>query len=121
MEINVRIKISQKEMEEIFFYDDVINVRRYEHIGNDVFKVRLRIPKCDMKGSRKIKKFDTIKEEVINKCKERFKVVSKVYFKNGEEKIIYSPNNYWEKVNAEEFAKVNETDVIKIERIENVI
>ena len=44
-----------------------------------------------------------------------------VYFKNGEEKIIYAPNNYWEKVNAEEFAKVNETDVIKIERIENVI
>ena len=41
MEINVRIKISQKEMEEIFFYDDVVNVRRYEHIGDDVFKVRL--------------------------------------------------------------------------------
>lgn len=121
MEINVRIKISQKEMEEIFFYDDVINVRRYEHIGDDVFKVKLRIPECNMKDSRKIRKFDTIKKEVVNKCKDRFKIVSKVYFKNGEEKIIYSVNDYWEKANAEEFARINKTDILKIERIENLI
>lgn len=51
MEIEIKVKATPKEMLSYFEFDEVLDIRYYEKIDQDVYRVRIRILECE--GFRK--------------------------------------------------------------------
>ena len=117
MEIEAKVRSNPVEMEQYFDIDEVLNIRYYELLGGQVYKVRIRMAECNIsvKGLTSLGK---IKEKVIRACSEHYRIKSKVTLKNGVERVIYSCNDYWEEEYAKRFAHYMKSEVEKIEREE---
>ncbi|MBS7297620.1 MAG: hypothetical protein KIG65_00905 [Eubacteriales bacterium] len=117
MEIEAKVRSNPVEMEQYFDIDEVLNIRYYELLGGQVYKVRIRMAECNIsvKGLTSLGK---IKEKVIRACSEHYRIKSKVTLKNGVERVIYSCNDYWEEEYAKRFAHYMKSEVEKLEREE---
>lgn len=117
MELWVKVRVkSHKEISAWFAFDEIINIRWYEHIGNNIYNVLIRF--CDYDVSfRGVTTLERIKEKVV-KASDYYTIKSRVTFSDGSDRIMYACNDYWEKQNATEYAKHHDTTVTKIERLE---
>lgn len=119
MEIEVKVQVeNDKEMNNCFEFDEVLNIRFYEKIGDRLYKAIIRLPECEIKfrGVTTLKK---IKQKVVEARPDLYPIKSKVTFLKEEERIIYAHNDFWENEYIERYAKLNNSKVIKVERLEN--
>ena len=117
MEIEAKVRSNPAEMEQYFDFDEVLNIRYYELIGNGIYKVRVRISECNI-SVKGITTLGYIKERVVRACSEHYRIKSRVTLENGVVRNIYACNDYWEKEYAERFARYMNSEVEKIEREE---
>ncbi len=112
--LTIRVK-SANEINDWFQFDEVVNIRYFEHIGKNTYKVLIRTADCDLE-CKGVTTLEHIKERVVkgSKC---YPVKSRVIFTDGTNRIIYSLNDYWEQSNAEEIAHIKGKCVSKIERL----
>lgn len=115
MEIEAKVRSNPEEIEMYFHADEVLNIRYYELIGANIYKVRIRMCECNIsvKGITTLKR---IKEKVIRACPEHYRIISNVTLKNGIKRRIYACNDYWEEEYAKRFADYMNSEVAKIER-----
>lgn len=109
MELDLRISASFEEIESVFEFDDVLLIKYYERIGDNVYKVIARIPECDIKLPVGIVPLEKFRNEVIKACPEVFCVVADVKYKNGLSRRIYAPNEYWLREHSLRFGKRHNT------------
>lgn len=115
MEIEAKVRSNSEEIELYFNADEVLNIRYYELIGANVYKVRIRMCECNI-SVKGITTLQGIKEKVIRACPEHYRIKSKVTLKNGVERVLYACNDYWEEEYAKRFADYMKSEVEKIER-----
>ena len=115
MERELKVRSTPDEMQEFFDIDEVLNIRYFELLGKGIYKVRIRMRECDVtfKGVLSLPK---IKEKVINACSEHYRIKSKVTLSNGESRVIYPCNSFWENEYAERYAKYRKSKVERIAR-----
>lgn len=117
MELWVKVRVkSHEEIRDCFEFDEIIDIRWYEHIGNNIYNVLIRFCDCDV-SFRGVTTLERIKQKVV-KASDYYTIKSKVAFSDGSERIIYACNDYWEKQNANKYAEYYNTTVAKIERLE---
>lgn len=118
MEIRITVRVkNDQEIEEYFNFDEVLNIRYYEKIGEKLFKVIIRLPECKISVRSGIS-LERIKKKVIE-ASGLYTIKSKIIFTNGTERIIYSHNDCWEKEYAKNCAESYNTDVAEIERMQD--
>lgn len=117
MERELKVRSTPGEIQEFFDIDEVLNIRYFELLGRGIYKVRIRMAECNVtfKGMLSLPK---IKEKVIKACSEHYRIKSKVTLSNGESRVIYSCNSYWENEYAERYAKYKKSEVKRIIREE---
>ncbi len=112
--LKIRTK-SSEEMDDFFTFDEVLNIRYFKYIGENLYEAVIRTAECDLKciGTTTLQSF---KEKIV-KGSGCYPLKSKVTFEDGTERIFYSSSEYWEKVNPKEYARIKNTKVINIERL----
>ncbi len=112
--LKIRTK-SSEEMEDCFNFDEVLNIRYFERIGKNTYKVLIRTADCDLE-CKGITTLQRVKERVVKGSK-KYPIKSRVTFTDGTNRIIYSSNDYWVNDNAEEIARIKGKEILKIERL----
>lgn len=118
MEIHVKVKVkSHEEMEDCFNFDEILNVRWMEYVGNNIYKVIIRLPECKI-NIRGVTTLKRIKEKVLDACATYYTIKNMVTFVNGTTRIIYASNEFWSNEYATICARQQKTKVVSIERLE---
>lgn len=118
MEIKVKLNAEVREIEEVFEFDDVLNIRFYERIGRTAFKTIIRIPECDINiSSGKIISLEELRQLIVEKCNDAFKIKCNVTFNNGTKRVVYASTNYWKEYNINRLAELYNAKVESIEEI----
>ena len=118
MEIKTRVRVKNyQEIRDYFKFDEILDIRFMEQVGEKTYKVVIRLPECHVNigSSTTLKR---IKEKVLEACAKDYPIKSKVVFANGTERIIHASTDYWESEYAWRFAERDRTSVVKIERME---
>lgn len=119
MEIRVKVKAAQEEMSEYFHFDEVLNIRYFEKIGDEnLYKTVIRIPECDIKRISRPITLERLKQKVVRECADTFPIHSRVIFANESSRMIYAGTPYWETEYAKHYAEHFKTKVVHIERIQ---
>lgn len=117
MEIQTTVRVrNDQEIEEYFNFDEILNIRYYEKIGEKLFKVIIRLPECEI-SVRKGTTLKSIKEKVIEVSGD-YPIKSKVFFTNGTKRMMYAQNEFWAEEYAKNCAERHNTKVAGIERME---
>lgn len=119
MEIRVKVKATRSEVSEFFNFDEVLNIRYYKRIGNeDLYKMIIRIPECDIKETSRPITLKELKRNVAKKCTDdSLQICSRVIFADESSRIIYASSGYWEAKYVKIYAEYFKTRVVHIERI----
>lgn len=118
MEIRVKVQVeNDEEMSECFRFDEVLNIRFCEKIGDGLYMAVIRLPECEI-NFRGVTTLKNIKQRVVEARSDLYPIKSKVTFLNETEHIIYAGNEFWENEYIERCAELNNSKVIKVERLE---
>lgn len=93
MEIEIKVKATPKEMLSYFEFDEVLDIRYYEKIDQDVYRVRIRIPECEGFRKDRVCNLDFLKKKIVKFCPNEYGVVGEAVFEKRRK--FYAPNNYW--------------------------
>ena len=116
MHITTIVKATSEEVASFFKFDEVLNIRCYEKIGENRYKMIIRIPECGIRV-RNGTTLNRIKQKVLELCEDTFPIQRRVFFKDGTKRIIYAGSSYWEEEYAKRYAEYSGTKIDRIERI----
>lgn len=118
MEIRTTVRVkNDQEIEEYFDFDEVLNIRYYEKIGEKLFRVIIRLPECKI-SVRRGTTLVRIKQKTVE-VSGYYHIKIKVTFTNGTERIMYAHNTLWVEEYAQKCAECHNTEVAGIEQMEN--
>lgn len=116
MHITTIVKATSEEVASLIKFDEILNIRYYEKIGENRYKMIIRLPECAIQ-IRNGMTLNGIKQKVLKLCEETFPIQSRVFFKDGTIRMIYAGSTYWEEEYAKTYAEHGRTKVDRIERI----
>lgn len=93
MEIELKVKATPREMQSYFEFDEVLNIRYYEKLEQDIYRIRIRIQECDGLNKSGVRKLDYLKKKLVKLCPKEFGVAGEAVFE--KKRKFYAPNDYW--------------------------
>lgn len=121
MEIWQKIRAEQKELDRVFEYDEVLNIRYIEHLDGELYIVVIRIPECRLRASSHPISLTNLKRKVIQSAQPSYLLSAKVLFSDGSDRIVYACNDYWLETIAKRHGEIDGVTVKEIQKIDNRI
>lgn len=114
MEIDMKVKATPEEMKSYFDFDEVLNIRFYEKLEGDIYRIRMRIPEC--KGINKYgkPKLGALKKRVVKLCPEEFGITGEAVFE--KRRVFHAPNEYWLQIYIDDFVRRNGYSVVSVNK-----
>lgn len=105
MEIDIKVKATYEKIKETMYCDDVLDIRYFNEIKENIYDVKVRIPECNLKDSNKVITLKALKNKVVEKCKDVYTHRRTISFENGEKQEVYGSSEYWLDYYTNEFIK----------------
>ena len=95
MEIRRIVKADWREINRIFDFDEIMNIRYIERIDEAKYIIVVRIPECNLKSSNVPVKLSTLRNKIIKACSDIYVVEADAVYSDGSVRRIYASNKYW--------------------------
>lgn len=116
MEIRRTIRAEENEIDRVFEYDEVLNIKYMEMLKNGLYKVIFRIVECDIKDSSHPISLESVKKKIVHAASDTYTLAAKVTYSDSSIRKVYACNEYWLAENAKRHGEIDGVTVKEIKK-----